>query len=119
MTAGPASARLSPTPAASEHSHMPSPVTHPIADSPARSRAITWLVACIAILLVIFALRLGRGWFVPMAIAWLAALVMIAIFDRISRVTLFGRPLPGWSVHLVGLFGISVLAFALAQVVMS
>lgn len=119
MTAGPASARLSPTPAASEHSHMPSPVTHPIADSPARSRAITWLVACIAILLVIFALRLGRGWFVPMAIAWLAALVMIAIFDRISRVTLFGRPLPGWSVHLVGLFGISVLAFALAQVVLS
>ena len=54
-----------------------------------------------------------------MAIAWLAALVMIAIFDRISRVTLFGRPPPGWSVHLVGLFGISVLAFALAQVVMS
>ena len=98
---------------------MTSPHVHPIADTPARSRAVTWLMACIAVLLVIFALRLGRGWFVPMAIAWLAALVMIAIFDRISRVTLLGRPLPGWSVHLVGLLGISVLAFALAQVVMS
>ena len=119
MTAGSVSARLSPTPAASEHPHMTPPFAQSIADTPARSRAITWLVACIAVLLVIFALRLGRGWFVPMAIAWLAALVMIAIFDRIARVTLFGRPLPGWSVHLVGLLGISVLAFGLAQVVMS
>lgn len=98
---------------------MTSPLATQVADTPARSRVITWLLTCITVLLVIFALRLGRGWFVPMAIAWLAALVMIAIFDRISRVTLFGRPLPGWSVHLVGLFGISVLAFALAQVVMS
>lgn len=98
---------------------MTSPLAPPLPGPPARSRAITWLLACIAVLLVIFALRLGRGWFVPMAIAWLAALVMIAIFDRISRVTLFGRPLPGWSVHLAGLLGVSVLVFALAQVVMS
>lgn len=98
---------------------MTSPLATQVADTPARSRVITWLLTCITVLLVIFALRLGRGWFVPMAIAWLAALVMIAIFDRISRITVFGRPLPGWSVHLVGLLGLSILAFGLAQVIMS
>lgn len=86
---------------------------------PARPILLEWLVGGIALLLAIVALWLGRGWFVPMAIAWLAAVVLVAIFDRIARLRLLGRPLPGWAVYIVGLLGVVALVFAVTQVIIS
>jgi Predicted permease len=87
--------------------------------------APTWFYAVVGLSVLLALTRYGRDFLIPLTVAFLLFLLITGLINRLKRIPIGSRPMPGWLAHLLSLVlvlggfvaGLSILSTQISAIV--